>query len=168
MNALRPQTPGSTPLRSATPAGGLPPGGQIRRLALSGTSGTVGRAREFAREALQDWKWLPGETEEQTAVAEDVLLLVSELVTNACLHAGGPTGLTLRGTARSVRVEVSDAGDGTPVPRVPHVPGRPGGHGLHIVERLASAWGTARQDDGKTVWLEVPAPLSAPVGQPAR
>jgi len=148
-------------LRLGVPSGGLPPGGQIRRLGLSGTSGTVGRARAFAREALEDWQWLPGQTEEQTAVAEDVLLLVSELVTNACLHAGGPTELALHGTARTLRVEVSDAGAGMPVPRVPHEPGRPGGHGLHIVERLTSAWGTVRQDAGKTVWLEVPAPLSA-------
>jgi anti-sigma regulatory factor (Ser/Thr protein kinase) len=149
-------------MRPAGPGGGLPPGGQIRRLALSGTSGTVGRAREFARQALLDWQWLPGEDEEHTAVAEDVLLLVSELVTNACLHAGGPTGIALHGTARGLRVEVSDDGSGMPMPRVPHEPGRPGGHGLHIVDRLASAWGTTRQDDGKTVWLEVPAPLSRP------
>ncbi|MFC1414501.1 ATP-binding protein [Streptacidiphilus sp. N1-12] len=168
MNALRPQEPSSTPLRLGVPSGGLPPGGQIRRLGLAGTSGTVGRARAFAREALEDWQWLPGQTEEQTAVAEDVLLLVSELVTNACLHAGGPTELALHGTARTLRVEVSDAGEGAPVPRVPHEPGRPGGHGLHIVERLASAWGTVRQDGGKTVWLEVPAPLSATVPAPGR
>jgi len=152
-------------LRTAAPAGGLPPGGQIRRLVLSGTIGTVGRAREFARQALEDWQWLPGKTEEQAAVAEDVLLLVSELVTNACLHAGGPTGLALHGTTRSVRVEVSDAGGGSPVPRLPHEPGRPGGHGLHIVEQLASGWGTVRQQGGgKTVWLEVPAPLTPVAG----
>ncbi len=165
MNTLRPQQPGGVPLRIASPAAGLPPGGQTRRLALSGTRGTVGRAREFARQALEDWEWLPGVTEEQTAVAEDVLLLVSELVTNACLHAGGPTGLALHGTTRSVRVEVSDTGAGSPTPRYPHEPGRPGGHGLHIVERLASAWGTVRQaDGGKTVWLEVPAALSPATG----
>ena len=157
---LRPQEKGgSAPLRLGVPSGGLPPGGQIRRLTLAGSPGAVGRARAFAREALLDWQWLPGETEEQTAVAEDVLLLVSELVTNACLHAGGPTELALHGTARCLRVEVSDEGAGTPVPRLPHQPGRPGGHGLHIVDRLASAWGTVRQAHGKTVWLEVPAPL---------
>ncbi|MFC1416265.1 ATP-binding protein [Streptacidiphilus cavernicola] len=164
MNALRPQQPGGTPLRPAGPPGGLPPGGQIRRLALSGISGTVGRAREFVRQALEDWGWLPGETEEEAEVAADVLLLVSELVTNACLHAGGPTGLALHGTARTLRVEVSDTGSGMPMPRHPHQPGRPGGHGLHIVERLASGWGTIRRDGGKTVWVEVPAPL-APAGR---
>jgi len=166
MSALRPQeSGGSTPLRLGAPGGSLPPGGQIRRLALSGITGTVGRAREFTREALLDWQWLPGETEEQTAVAEDVLLLVSELVTNACLHAGGPTGLSLHCTSRSLRVEVSDMGEGVPVPRLPHEPGRPGGHGLHIIERLASAWGTVRHNPGKTVWLEVPAPLSTPTNR---
>lgn len=142
-------------------AGALPPGGQIRRLTLAGSSNQVGRVRAFAREALLDWAWLPGRTEEQRAVAEDVLLLVSELVTNACLHAGGATEVALHGTERMLRVEVTDADPRPPVPRTPHEPGRPGGHGLHIVDRLASSWGTAPQEVGKTVWLEVPAALSS-------
>jgi anti-sigma regulatory factor (Ser/Thr protein kinase) len=161
VNMLRPRRgQGSTPLRVGAPVPALPPGGQIRRLTLTGTAGAVGRARAFAREALFDWAWLPAGTEEQQAVAEDVLLLVSELVTNACLHAGGPTELALLGTERVVRVEVTDADPRPPVPRNPHEPGRPGGHGLHIVDLLASSWGVAPQDGGKTVWLEVPAALS--------
>ncbi|MFC1443284.1 ATP-binding protein [Streptacidiphilus sp. N1-10] len=133
----------------------LPPGGQIRRLALTGTAGPVGRARDFSRKALTDWEWLPGRTEEQQAVAEDVLLLVSELVTNACLHAGGPTELALRCTGERLRVEVSDLSPQQPHPRTPHQAARPGGHGLHIVTRLAEVWGSAPSERGKTVWLEV-------------
>nr|WP_042396188.1 ATP-binding protein [Streptacidiphilus carbonis] len=138
-------------------AGVLPPGGQIRRLQLAGVAGPVGRARDFARRALTDWEWLPGRTEEQRAVAEDVLLLVSELVTNACLHAGGPTELALRCTEERLRVEVSDRNPEPPHPRTPHRAARPGGHGLHIVARLARAWGTSPTPHGKTVWLEVAA-----------
>ena len=67
----------------------------VRRLALSGESGIVPRARDFTRQALRDWGWLPGATADRRAAAEDVLLVVSELVTNACLHAGGPEELRL-------------------------------------------------------------------------
>nr|WP_042440743.1 ATP-binding protein [Streptacidiphilus albus] len=137
---------------------GLPAGGQVRRLAPAGTRGAVRRCRGFAREALEDWGWLPGEDAEQREVAEDVLLLVSELVTNACLHAGGPTELALHGTAGRLRVAVSDRSEQPPVPRTPHSAARPGGHGLHLVDRLTSRWGTEPRPGGKTVWLEVAAP----------
>jgi anti-sigma regulatory factor (Ser/Thr protein kinase) len=144
------------PWDGSPPRTGLPAGGQIRRLALAGATGTVGRCRVFTREALLDWHWLPGATEEQHEVGEDVLLLVSELVTNACLHAGGPTELALHCTRE--RVEVSDGSGRQPAPRTPHVAARPGGHGLHIVARLAARWGSEWRPAGKTVWLEVTAP----------
>ncbi|MFC1420315.1 ATP-binding protein [Streptacidiphilus cavernicola] len=148
--------------RSQGPDGaraGLPPGGQTRRLALSGTRGVVGRCRDFTRTALHDWNWLPARNDEQEAVAEDVLLLVSELVTNACLHAEGPTELALHCTDTRLRVEVSDHNALPPVPRTPHQATRPGGHGLHIVSRLAQDWGTEIRSSDKTVWLEVRSPL---------
>ncbi|WP_035804646.1 ATP-binding protein [Kitasatospora mediocidica] len=147
------------PLPRPAPVG-LPRGGQVRRLALFDTRGVVARCRDFTRRALHDWGWLPAEDAERQAAADDVLLLVSELVTNACLHAGGPQELLLRGTADAVRVEVSDASPVPPQPRVPHHPGRPGGHGLHTVARLSRQWGvTVREDQsGKSVWLEVTAP----------
>lgn len=156
MNMLRSQEPGSD-----TPRTGLPRGGQIRRLTLSGAAGTVGRARSFAREALTDWEWFPGRSEEQRAVAEDILLLVSELVTNACLHAGGPSELALHCTSERLRVEVADTSPRAPVPRAPHDASRPGGHGLHIVDRLSLDWGTEPRSTGKAVWLEVAAPVRA-------
>ena len=148
------------PSSSAPPSrSGLPVGGQIRRLALAGPRGAVGRSRVFVREALEDWGWLPGADPDQREVAEDVLLLVSELVTNACLHAGGPTELALHCTEERLRVEVSDGSDLPPVPRAPHQAARPGGHGLHIVNRLATRWGSEPHRYGKTVWLEIAAPL---------
>lgn len=142
----------------ARAASGLPAGGQTRRLALSGTRGVVGRCRDFTRSALFDWDWLPARTDEQEAVAEDVLLLVSELVTNACLHAGGPSELSLHCTGELLRVEVTDHSAERPKPRTPHEATRPGGHGLHIVARLAFDWGTVGREVGKTVWLEVRSP----------
>jgi len=132
----------------------------VRRLALSGESGIVPRARDFTRQALRDWGWLPGATADRRAAAEDVLLVVSELVTNACLHAGGPEELRLLRNGKALRLEVVDGGSGEPAPRSPHRAGRPGGHGMFIVQRLCLDWGVIRDDShpGKTVWAELAAP----------
>ncbi|MFG1809201.1 ATP-binding protein [Streptomyces sp. NPDC049040] len=131
-----------------------------RRLQLTGESGIVPRARDFTRQALRDWGWLPAATADRMAAAEDVLLVVSELVTNACLHAGGPEELLLRRSPKSLRLEVVDGGGGEPAPRTPHRAGRPGGHGMFIVQRLCLDWGVVRNTDrpGKTVWAELAAP----------
>ncbi|KUL42594.1 ATPase [Streptomyces sp. NRRL F-4489] len=161
MSTTRPYPPGDLgPEPVGAGASAAVPAGQIRRLRLAGTRGTVARARDFAREALQDWGWLPAATADQRAAAEDVLLVVSELVTNACLHAEGPEELRLRRVAKVLRLEVSDLGAGSPAPRSPHRPGRPGGHGMFIVQRLCLDWGVVRNADGagKTVWAELAAP----------
>ncbi|MCB5907533.1 ATP-binding protein [Streptomyces pinistramenti] len=152
--------PGSAGASAAAPASSAAPAGQVRRLRLAGTKGAVARARDFAREALQDWGWLPAATADQRAAAEDVLLVVSELVTNACLHAEGPEELRLRCASKVLRLEVSDLGAGSPAPRTPHRAGRPGGHGMFIVQRLCLDWGVVRNADGagKTVWAELAAP----------
>jgi anti-sigma regulatory factor (Ser/Thr protein kinase) len=118
----------------------------------------VARCRDFTRGALLDWGWIPAADQERLAVAEDVLLLVSELVTNACLHAGGPRELRLRWAGERLRIEVADAASALPEARSPHVGSRPGGHGLHIVARLGRGWGVDQQADGKTVWVEVALP----------
>ena len=133
------------------------PGYQVRSLDLADASGVVPLARDFTRQALYDWGWLPAGTADRRASAEDILLVVSELVTNACLHGGGPQELRLHGTPRMLRLEVSDSGPGDPAPRTPHRAGRPGGHGMFIVERLCLDWGVVRETagTGKTVWAEV-------------
>ncbi|MBY8876894.1 ATP-binding protein [Actinacidiphila acidipaludis] len=133
---------------------------QMLRLALSGESGIVPRARDFTRQALQEWGWLPASTADRRAAAEDVLLVVSELVTNACLHAGGPEELRLWRHPKALRLEVVDGGSGDPAPRTPHRSGRPGGHGMFIVQRLCLDWGVVRNAEGpgKTVWAELAAP----------
>jgi anti-sigma regulatory factor (Ser/Thr protein kinase) len=133
---------------------------QVRRLRLVGVSGAVPRARDFVRQALQDWGWLPAATGDQRAAAEDVLLVVSELVTNACLHADGPEELRVGSGTEVLRLEIVDQGTGAPAPRTPHRAGRPGGHGMFIVQRLCLDWGVVRNPEGlgKTVWAELSAP----------
>ncbi|MEU1472304.1 ATP-binding protein [Streptomyces sp. NPDC005761] len=138
-----------------------PTGRQWRTLPLREVSGIVPTARDFARQALHDWGWLPAANADRRAAAEDVLLVVSELVTNACLHADGPDELRIACTPKALRVEVTDGGAGQPAPRTPHRAGRPGGHGMFIVQRLCLDWGVVRVPDepGKTVWAELAAPV---------
>ncbi|MFF5497949.1 ATP-binding protein [Streptomyces aquilus] len=170
MSSTRPYSPGDRG-READGASGASEGGavvpsessagrQVRRLSFDGASGVVPLARDFARQALYAWGWLPAATADQRAAAEDVLLVVSELVTNACLHAEGPDELWIACDNKVIRVEVSDRGTGQPAPRTPHRAGRPGGHGMFIVQRLCLDWGVIRNAGtaGKTVWAELGAP----------
>ncbi|MEU8620252.1 ATP-binding protein [Streptomyces sp. NPDC048623] len=133
---------------------------EVHTLALGSTSGTVPLARDFTRALLHEWGWLPAATADRRAAAEDVLLVVSELVTNACLHAEGPESLRVLRLAEVLRLEVADRGAGQPAPRTPHRAGRPGGHGMFIVQRLCRTWGIDRVSGapGKTVWAELAAP----------
>ncbi|MBK3576205.1 ATP-binding protein [Streptomyces sp. MBT65] len=166
MSTTRPYPPGDRPEPggdSAPPAGedAAPATGRdTRRLSFAGESGVVPLARDFARQALYAWGWLPAEGADRRAAAEDVLLVVSELVTNACLHAEGPDEMWITCDKKVIRVEVSDRGTGQPAPRTPHRAGRPGGHGMFIVQRLCLDWGVVRTPGvtGKTVWAELGAP----------
>ncbi|KUN21523.1 ATPase [Streptomyces antibioticus] len=170
MSSTRPYSPGDRG-QEADGASGASEGGavvpsessagrQVRRLSFDGASGVVPLARDFARQALYAWGWLPAATADQRAAAEDVLLVVSELVTNACLHAEGPDELWIACDNKVIRVEVSDRGTGQPAPRTPHRAGRPGGHGMFIVQRLCLDWGVIRNPGatGKKVWAELGAP----------
>ncbi|GGY23474.1 ATP-binding protein [Streptomyces djakartensis] len=146
----------------AAPSGAAaPPGGrQVRRLSFGEESGVVPLARDFTRQALYAWGWLPAASADRRAAAEDVLLVVSELVTNACLHAEGPDQLQITCDNKVIRIEVADRGTGQPAPRTPHRAGRPGGHGMFIVQRLCLDWGVVRTPgmSGKTVWAELGTP----------
>lgn len=97
--------------------------GQRRLLALRSVRGAVGKGRDFSRLTLRDWGWDGRES------AEDALLVVSELVTNAALHAHGCEELVLT-AGETLRIEVLDGVTELPRPGAVRRPGVPGGHGL--------------------------------------
>jgi len=84
---------------------------------------------------------------------EDIAtLLVSEIVTNALLHAGTPINVAARFEERRLRVEVRDGSLHLPVPRR-YASTAGTGRGLLMVEQLVDDWGVLRHADGKTVWF---------------
>jgi anti-sigma regulatory factor (Ser/Thr protein kinase) len=85
---------------------------------------------------------------------QSALVLVSELVTNAVLHTGGPAELRILVIEPdAVRVEVAD--HARDIPRSPPTAGAHGGFGLRIVAALADEWGCTPLPHGKVVWFEL-------------
>ncbi|MEU8925248.1 ATP-binding protein [Kitasatospora sp. NPDC048545] len=119
-------------------------------------------ARAFVDEVLRGWGI-------GAPVREDVVLVVSELVANARQHAAGPREIGVDLDADRVRVEVTDTAAAAVPARRPARADRPGGHGLVVVERLSSRWGTDVRPCGKSVWAECPLRWSHPgPGRPRR
>ncbi len=108
-----------------------------------------GQARWFARDFLVG----AGAGERCQQVGE---LLVSELVTNAIMHARSTARLSVSVLGGTARIEVSDDGPGQPHLRAQ--PGEDGGYGLWLVDWLAQAWGidTSGGGLGKTLWFTLP------------
>lgn len=85
---------------------------------------------------------------------EDLGLILSELVENARIHAGGPIEVRLRRLGDALRAEVTDPSDD--LPETPATPGaQPGGRGITIVAAVARSWGFDLRDGAKTVWAEI-------------
>ena len=85
---------------------------------------------------------------------DDLLLCLSEVVTNAVLHAGPPIQVLGEFVDTKVRVEVSDGSKAVPVQRTP-ARTSPTGRGLNLLDNLASDWGVEITTSGKTVWFEI-------------
>lgn len=90
-----------------------------------------------------------------------VLLVVSELVTNAVRHAGGVTGFRLEVGMGTVTVAVQDASPAPPRP-LPTDAREPGGFGWHLVQELSADVQVHVHSTGKTVWAAVPLSLQCP------
>ena len=123
-----------------------------RYLSLPPEPVSVVEARQFVRRTLAEWRC----DELRDAAGQ----IVTELATNAVLHAGTPFTVIVT-MARVVRIEVHDRS-----PIVPELKSvstsATTGRGLMVVQALAQSWGVARAPDGKCVWAEL-----TPVGDRA-
>ncbi|MFE6334580.1 SpoIIE family protein phosphatase [Streptomyces sp. NPDC057806] len=106
----------------------------------------VGHARRFTRRALRSW----GLTGDRDAV----LLVVSELVTNALVHTEGPVRLDLALVNSRLRIAVADTSPRSPVKPTSIGWEATGGRGILLVEAMSDAWGTLPVSGGKQVWSE--------------
>lgn len=133
---------------------------------------SAARARAFVVSACQDWAL--------GTICEDLTLPVSEIVTNAVVHANTDIELSVRLTRRFVEVSVSDHNPRPPIVRpvhldltddttttstmkqvgsdqvrVGHADAGTGGRGLHIVDAVADEWGVEQYQHGKDVWFRI-------------
>lgn len=114
---------------------------------------SVTRARQAVVEALHEWG-IAGSGAEQPAV-DDLLLVVTELLSNAVKFSAGDVALVLDWRDDTLRVAVSDT-EPSPAMRTRPTADSTGGRGLEIVAALASQWGQTPYADGsKEVWAEV-------------
>ncbi len=118
----------------------------------------VAAARKFVRETLQDWldtRLAPPDTE----LVDDAVLLTSELVTNAVVHAGTQVQVTCKLAGSAVEVVVRDSYPARMVPGPGHddaIPAeRTHGRGLLLPSALASAWGVSYGAEAKAVWFRM-------------
>ncbi|MER6378582.1 ATP-binding protein [Streptomyces sp. NPDC001250] len=122
----------------------------LRRAAhFTGEPGSIAEARAFASRFLEQLRTEWCATADRRADGE-LLLVVSELVTNAERHSNGPYILELEGTDSAVTVCVYDSDSALPRP-YPRDPERVGRHGLEIVYALASEVTVERVPVGKRV-----------------
>ncbi|HUQ63587.1 MAG TPA: ATP-binding protein [Acidimicrobiales bacterium] len=107
---------------------------------------SVSKARRFVRETL--------DAVGAAGFEECAILLVSELVTNAVLHARTAPEVTVRVTEDRVWVGVRDASPVAPAPKRYGLEAATG-RGLQLVEQIAARWGVDTDSAGKTVWFEL-------------
>ncbi|MDX2591906.1 MULTISPECIES: SpoIIE family protein phosphatase [Streptomyces] len=121
---------------------------------------SVATARSFVRDTLQGWGFAD--------VVDDAVVLTSELVTNAVVHAGTHAEVLCLRTEDGVRVEVSDRYPEREVPvqgspAAMGSPDREGGRGLQLCAALAARWGVDYTPTHKNVWFQLDLP-ERPVG----
>jgi anti-sigma regulatory factor (Ser/Thr protein kinase) len=112
----------------------------------------VAAARGWARRVLPEVVDRPTRPD----LADDLDLVVSELVANALRHAESLRGVTLEGRGRFVRVAVLDGDDRSPTVRLPGSD-LEGGRGMLLVQALSAAWDVWHDlaRGGKSVWADL-------------
>ncbi|WP_407077348.1 SpoIIE family protein phosphatase [Streptomyces griseoaurantiacus] len=121
---------------------------------------SVATARSFVRDTLQGWGFAD--------IVDDAVVLTSELVTNAVIHAGTSADVLCLRTEDGVRVEVSDLYPDRELPVQNSAvsmgsPDREGGRGLQLCAALATRWGVEYTPTHKQVWFQLDLP-DRPVG----
>ncbi|MDE3205357.1 MAG: ATP-binding protein [Acidobacteriota bacterium] len=106
----------------------------------------VTAARRFVRDRLESW--------DVAEHLDSAVLVASELVTNAVLHARTAVVLRVEARPSRVRIEVYDENPRLPVVS-PAPPDATSGRGLALVSAVSQAWGMENRDQGKIVWAEV-------------
>ncbi len=125
-----------------------PPSGAAELSARFPAKGDAARrARRFVAGALERWG-------KGSRLLDDAQLVVTELATNAVVHARSPFSVELQRRDGGVRLAVRDAGRARPILRDPD-PLDTSGRGLRIVAALAAGWGVEPDGDGKTVWADL-------------
>ncbi len=107
----------------------------------------VRHARRFTKRTLRAW--------DVTEETDAILLVVSELVTNALVHTDGQVRLDLTLIDNRLRVAVADASPRTPIKPTSIGWEATGGRGILLVEALSAVWGTVPVSGGKQVWSEI-------------
>ncbi|MGW2071547.1 SpoIIE family protein phosphatase [Streptomyces sp. NPDC001953] len=121
---------------------------------------SVATARSFVRDTLQGWGFAD--------IVDDAVVLTSELVTNAVVHAGTAADVLCLRSDDGVRIEVADRYPEREVPlqsaavNMGH-PDREGGRGLQLCAALAGRWGVEYTPTHKQVWFQLDLP-ERPVG----
>jgi serine phosphatase RsbU (regulator of sigma subunit)/anti-sigma regulatory factor (Ser/Thr protein kinase) len=113
----------------------------------------VAAARRFVRETLNSWQ-LPCRDD----LVSDAVLLTSELVTNAVVHAGTAVKVACRLRGAEVEVSVLDRHPARMIPDPPDGSARsdrPSGRGLLLPGALSSSWGVTYAPAAKVVWFRL-------------
>ena len=119
--------------------------GRSAEIRLPARASSPGAARRFVAKTLEGWRFAGG---------DDAILVVSELVTNALLHARTPMTVTLAEDGDALRLSVTDGSMQELQQR--HFSADSGtGRGLRLLASLASEWGVEWHGDGKTVWARI-------------
>ena len=144
------------PMAGASVTGGSAAGDPLGRVHWADVTRTFAGSREDTRAArgfvlgmLEPWR---GEQ-----LAADTALVVTELATNAVVHAGSAFSVSLALSGGALRISVGDTlplgprGADQELAAVP-------GHGLGVVAAMATRWGVETVPGGKAVWAELPLP----------
>ncbi|MGI5136475.1 MULTISPECIES: SpoIIE family protein phosphatase [unclassified Streptomyces] len=121
---------------------------------------SVATARSFVRDTLQGWGFAD--------IVDDAVVLTSELVTNAVVHAGTAADVLCLRSDHGVRIEVADRYPEREIPLQTTAinmggPDREGGRGLQLCAALAGRWGVEYTPTHKQVWFQLDLP-ERPVG----